>query len=330
MYPHKMLSVLNKNLFFPLFKDVDELRHEKEKSKDKDCCIYDCMINKKVPIDKIWPDNIFIPSDILFTWIVKKYYEKYGQMMPKEKAWDLYHVAGCASSWRPTQDIVKFDQTLLAHLREMQFSGNLPAEIFERLPAWCVYFDIGDININDESCYGFFARLDFASKYEDIILTLSFACEDGGLIRIDFPLNCSLQESLDMSNSISEYKVKITDDLILALNMVIYVCTYGLNDGINPITSNPIFPQSRKTKKGWRIFPPDKAKIRFIGQAFGNLIRKAESSYLPGSGTSKKPHIRRAHWHSFWVGAKADIDNRKLIVKWLHPMIIGGLDKCEV
>ena len=38
------------------------------------------------------------------------------------------------------------------------------------------------------------------------------------------------------------------------------------------------------------------------------------------TGTSPRPHIRRAHWHHFWAGA----GKTELILKWLEPMWISG------
>ena len=38
---------------------------------------------------------------------------------------------------------------------------------------------------------------------------------------------------------------------------------------------------------------------------------------------SPRPHMRRGHWHHFWTGSKSDETNRKLILKWLTPMMIS-------
>ncbi len=35
------------------------------------------------------------------------------------------------------------------------------------------------------------------------------------------------------------------------------------------------------------------------------------------------PHLRKAHWHHYWTGPKSDPDQRKLVVRWIHPVFVG-------
>lgn len=39
-----------------------------------------------------------------------------------------------------------------------------------------------------------------------------------------------------------------------------------------------------------------------------------------------RPHIRRAHWHSYWTGKKDVQEERKLIVNWVAPTMVGDSD----
>ena len=43
-----------------------------------------------------------------------------------------------------------------------------------------------------------------------------------------------------------------------------------------------------------------------------------------GNHSSKSPHYRSAHWHSYWTGSKEDNTNRKLIVKWVDGVFVNG------
>ena len=47
-----------------------------------------------------------------------------------------------------------------------------------------------------------------------------------------------------------------------------------------------------------------------------------------GTHASPRPHIRRAHWHSFWVGKKDQPDARSVTLKWLPPIPVNvtGVD----
>ena len=42
-----------------------------------------------------------------------------------------------------------------------------------------------------------------------------------------------------------------------------------------------------------------------------------------GTHASPRPHIRRAHWHSFWVGKKDQPDARSVTLKWLPPIPVN-------
>ncbi len=48
-------------------------------------------------------------------------------------------------------------------------------------------------------------------------------------------------------------------------------------------------------------------------------MRDAESS--ESEGTTVRPHVRRAHWHSYWRGKLGD---RRRILGWISPLLING------
>jgi len=89
----------------------------------------------------------------------------------------------------------------------------------------------------------------------------------------------------------------------------------------------PARPRPTKTRdSGWRYFPPENPTIWNVGSHLGAALRAAyerESRDLGGTHASPRPHIRRAHWHSYWTGPRKDPERRRLILKWLHPMVVG-------
>lgn len=48
-----------------------------------------------------------------------------------------------------------------------------------------------------------------------------------------------------------------------------------------------------------------------------------------GKGRAKKSHIRRGHWHHYWTGKRGS-DERKLIVKFLMPVIVNGDEVMDI
>ena len=45
-----------------------------------------------------------------------------------------------------------------------------------------------------------------------------------------------------------------------------------------------------------------------------------------GTHASPRPHVRRAHWHSYWVGQKDQPEARSVVLKWLPPIPVNVQD----
>ena len=61
-----------------------------------------------------------------------------------------------------------------------------------------------------------------------------------------------------------------------------------------------------------------------IGERFESQLKKRNAVTVShigsGTGSSKRPHVRRAHWHHYWTGAGRTTRE----VRWLEPMFILG------
>ena len=92
----------------------------------------------------------------------------------------------------------------------------------------------------------------------------------------------------------------------------------------------PAYAEPKKTKKGLRLFPPDRPTHWEVGYRLGAALRTASpgrSSDEPtGSHTRPRPHIRRAHWHSYWVGKRDEPNRRTVVLKWLPPIAVNVQD----
>lgn len=294
-----------------------------------------------------WKENIFVPLRNWRTYLMERRTRNLATdpkaITLKEwaaltnESWELViHVSSLVSAtaaWRPTQDIVCFDPDVLAGLKDTSIDAMLPAEILRRMPAWCVYFHTPGIHVDEDGDRydGFFALYDM--EFERESLCLAFVPEDGRFVyRIPICIgDWTLGEAMRWNRANTErdphpdpYRT-VEKVLPYALNLVIYVCAYGLEDRTDPQERKAAFPKPKKTKKGWRIFPPDRPRIRMIGCEFGDMIRASRCG-TSASGYTMRPHIRRAHWHSFWTGSKSAIETRKLVVKWLPPIQVGGKD----
>ncbi len=60
-----------------------------------------------------------------------------------------------------------------------------------------------------------------------------------------------------------------------------------------------------------------------VGAQIGETLRKTseESQGEIGGSASPRYHVRRAHWHHYWIGQKP---NQELILKWLAPIYVNA------
>ena len=61
-----------------------------------------------------------------------------------------------------------------------------------------------------------------------------------------------------------------------------------------------------------------------VGYRIGSELREYKHSVSRtggGGGWTVRPHMRRAHWHHYWVGPRDG--ERKLVLKWLAPTMVG-------
>jgi len=85
-------------------------------------------------------------------------------------------------------------------------------------------------------------------------------------------------------------------------------------------------PTSRRIYKPWKLSP--KHKYREVkqmqcatkdGMKIRNFKKMQAERKLNGKGSMKAPHMRRAHYHRYWVGSG---ENRHIEIKWVAPTYI--------
>lgn len=80
---------------------------------------------------------------------------------------------------------------------------------------------------------------------------------------------------------------------------------------------------------------PKKVNIRtynvgfVIGKSFEKQLASGteyQKSTATGTGRTVRPHVRRAHWHHYWVGE----GRTRLEVRWIEPTFVLPEGKREV
>lgn len=100
-------------------------------------------------------------------------------------------------------------------------------------------------------------------------------------------------------------------------------------DNRGPITKGAIVKRTSNTNNNSKPTTPSKTQISNVGYRIGTSLKtkQANVTYVDKNklsehhGTSKAPHIRRSHFHSFWTGSG---ENKTLIVKWVGAVFVNG------
>lgn len=262
-------------------------------------------------------------------------------------------------AWRLSQGIYVFHPEIVDALWSTEFRDKLPTEVLFSLPEFCLYFVWpSGTGLFGFDLHGFFVYLEHDAGTGEAELRIVMDCSDGVLIPQFFHLRSdSIQENLDATEQyiIEQIRKSGGDPTVYTgmngsgdvmrrdwgrvLSMVLYLCVVNLEirdaSGKNQAPRRPV---PVKTKKGFRIFPPDFATVWEVGHVTGEKILAAreETEEREIRDTeerwSPRPHLRKAHWHSFWTGPRKEgaENNRKLILKWLYPVLVGakgGIDR---
>lgn len=322
MNPQALLAQAGK-AFPGIWRRVDEYRAQRGKSLPE------------------WPEYVFLP---LAGWcaILCDFFHVDELHGPLQAA---LQGLSCVGTWRPSQDIIRFDADVYISLAATGLAGDLPVEIFKRLPAWGVYVEAPGLVHGGAQHQGFFAHLEWDANTGHEELRLYFASATGGFLPAILHLGpWDLQQACQESNAyavetntahgidVSDMRPLVPDTgLETALNLLLYVCAYGFGDREGwSATGRVTYPSAKKVKTGWRLFPPDRPRLHTLGTVYGQQIRQAATTGAGRHHSGPRPHVRRAHWHSFWSGPikpRPGIESaRRLTVRWLPPIPVAMSD----
>lgn len=263
-------------------------------------------------------------------------------------------------AWRPSQDIVRFDETVYDALGKTPLADDVPDDIFLRLPAWCLYIELHhdvwdgvfvhlefDLSRKrPELRLLFLSKMEYSAPFMPVILPLGYGSISEGFSAFrkesetglkTMPENfqkfyTELEQDVLQDGDTAAELVKSDETVQHVLSLVLYLCSekpeWKSQDSPDPA---PHYAEPKKVKTGWRLFPPDRPRIWTVGEETGIRIRSGHERG-EGAHTGKRPHIRRAHWHSYWTGRKVwkkgeTPEPQKLVVKWLPPIPVAMQDE---
>ncbi|WP_373508912.1 hypothetical protein [Thiocapsa sp.] len=120
---------------------------------------------------------------------------------------------------------------------------------------------------------------------------------------------------------------RVAAELAPLVALLLYLCAE--NAEIGDGERRPANPMPKRTKGGLRLFPPDRATAWDVGVRLGAALRQANrgtpgdaGEAEGGSRNGPRPHIRRAHWHTYLTGK----GKRGRRVRWLAPVAVKLTD----
>lgn len=291
----------------------------------------------KLEADGEWPEWCALPMTATYIGLV----DEYGcERLDLTNIYDLAPLTA-AWIWQKTKQVFTFDATLYEALTKQPFDGSIPREALLHLPVPCVYIDNPFTFQDGDRADGYFAWLEYDSRAKWMELRLLFI-QGGEAASFLCPVKGTLQESFDeLTKSSSaradeamlpkvqdevQAKQDVVDIFSRTINVLLYLCAEAPDYASKPRQAKPKPVQYGFTPER----PPRKVVVTPVGERIGATIRRnyTESTtarVVPSGRThaSPVPHVRRAHWHHFWTGARTS-DTRELILRWVPPVFVGG------
>jgi len=306
------------------------------------------------------PDFVHIPMVI---WNAFLFQGDQGLAFRKKEshAVNTMLMVSALGSWRLTQGIYRFDFDLGQSLIDTPWQGKIAWEQLMQLPEWCIYIeDPGYTATEDKKLFvfetatqvhGYFVQLD-CDLFQNIPMLRIVVHLGKSFMPVCIPLgDWTLNEAMEKFETIQHEQMMGTYSRLIedyhtessntrrvmerVLSLTYYICSQYAELGNG--SQKPKRAQPVKTKKGMTYFPPDKPKVWDVGAKLGRALRAAkereqqEQREYEQSGDKlrnrPRPHIRRAHWHTFLSGPRTE--QQKRMVKWIPPTGVN-LDYGEV
>ena len=122
------------------------------------------------------------------------------------------------------------------------------------------------------------------------------------------------------------------------VSLTLYLCAQAADlQEAQGQARRPTRPQPTKTKHGPRLFPPAQPTTWTVAYRLGAALRRAQQAAQERQAATEesaadesprqppRAHIRRAHWHTYWVGegSRKDPSKAQVRVRWLPPIPVG-------
>lgn len=252
-------------------------------------------------------------------------------------------------NYRMTQQVVSFDPTISGLLEHVAGEKNsvlndagepLPTELLARLP-----FDTFVIVPNAGIVRSYLVHCVQAGPYGPGELMLSVVArmefQDGSIrqvpvaVMLEMGRNLSsaiqftrdlFHQSMPLHSDETEEQHRQVTAAVLAQVLPYLLYLSAENRELDGDVSS--LPKVVATKKGRRLFARESPNLLQAGVRIGAAIRafqeqaRVHDDSAP-TGSTVVPHLRKAHWHTFWTGPRHDPAKRHRILRFLPPIPVN-------
>ncbi|MBL8471366.1 MAG: hypothetical protein JNM98_06160 [Rhodocyclaceae bacterium] len=249
------------------------------------------------------------------------------------------------SAWRMTQGIYRYDPPVYEAVRSTPIE-RIPVDVLDTMPEWAVVIDTPDwapaLTAGAPCPAVMLWRNTLMEGSAEVLMAVLLAGRQG---EIDYdrevlvlPLAGTLDEVIARRIAEADTSARLLgtaavtaseadalrDALPPLLNLLLYLCSQAADISGRGAPGNPAPVRTRRD--GWRLFPAPGPRTWEVGTRMGAALRAAYQAREIGAeapGATPRPHVRRAHWHGYWTGARANGPARRFDLRWLPPIGVG-------
>lgn len=243
--------------------------------------------------------------------------------------------------WRCSKGVYRFAHEIYDALIRQPLTGNLPQECLYHMPEWAVYIETPGLSYERIPMEGFIAHLDYNLFSRGV--DLQFAIFRKGIDApkmIALPLGeGTLPDAMDRVDKVDDMfagdlkktryvgsRDEYRQTFSSMLQLLLYLCSE------EPDMPEIEHPQKHRRFSGG-VRTPEAPRVWNVGVRVSAAIKRyngktavvnQESGTVLGCHASPRPHVRSAHWHTYWTGPRdAVFPLRKPVMRWIPPLPIG-------
>ena len=283
----------------------------------------DMLYNDRIDFGELWPDWCGLPMAATYAIITQGADVLTAVRIMRERPDDLPKLTA-ALLWRQAKAVYRADKTLVSELdAEDDMDMHVPIEVLKQLPYRCIYIEYPFALSPAVVTLGCFVWLEADRRAPSIVeLRLMYLLANDNVVCVPLKLlGEKFVDSLSLIDSVGSLDRRAALAAVRqTVSLSLYICSDAAD--VETRSTTPARPHEPRSFAA----NPNAPTMWETGMRVGAAIRaycKAPPDTTVGKGShaSPRPHVRRAHWHSFWTGPRDG--DRALVLRWLPPIPIN-------